>query len=157
MTAMHLIPQLASLVYNASTCLIRFLYVRSSLQVNIQEVYRRNQFTLMFILICEGINVFNIVSALYYRPDVPFVLYRACLDPWDDFAIPLMRVMPLNQLVLYICDLVIICSNLFLYRFLKQNTINNSGKSVQGSLLSLVEVERGLALIGREIKSVEMF
>ena len=67
MTATHLIPQIASLVYNASTCLIRFLYVRSSLQVNIQEVYRRNQFTLMFILIGEGINVFNLVSALYYR------------------------------------------------------------------------------------------
>ena len=67
MTAMHLIPQIQSLVYNASTCLIRFLYVRSSLQVNIQEVYRRNQFTLMFILIGEGINVFNLVSALYYR------------------------------------------------------------------------------------------
>ena len=67
MTAMHIIPQVQSLVYNASTCLIRFLYVRSSLQVNIQEVYKRNQFTLMFILICEGFNVFNLVSSLYYR------------------------------------------------------------------------------------------
>ena len=104
----------------------------------------------------QNIQITKTLPALR-RPELPLILYKACLDPWDDFAIPLMRVMPLNQLVLYICDLVIICSNLFLYRFLKQNTINNSGKSVQGSLLSLVEVERGLALIGREIKSVEMF
>ena len=147
MTAMHLIPQIQSLVYNASTCLIRFLYVRSSLQVNIQEVYRRNQFTLMFILIGEGINVFNLVSALYYRkiylhnihinetlpassrPELPLILYKACLDPWDDFAIPFYLVMPLNQLIVYICDSIIISSNLFLYRFLKQHTTNNSGKS----------------------------
>ena len=67
MTAMNLIPQIASLVYNASTTLIRFLYVRSSLQINIQEVYTRNQFTLMFIAIGEGINILNLTSAIYYR------------------------------------------------------------------------------------------
>ena len=67
MTAMNLIPQIASIVYNASTTLIRFLYVRSSLQVNVQEVYRRNQFTLMFIAIGEGINIINLTSAVYYR------------------------------------------------------------------------------------------
>ena len=66
MTAMNLIPQIASLMYNASTTLIRFLYVRSSLQTNIQEVYRRNQFTLMFVAMGEGTNIFNFVSAIYY-------------------------------------------------------------------------------------------
>ena len=34
--------------------------------------------------------------------------------------------MPLNQLIVYICDSIIISSNLFLYRFLKQQTTNNS-------------------------------
>ena len=38
--------------------------------------------------------------------------------------------MPLNQLIVYICDSIIISSNLFLYRFLKQHTTNNSGKAV---------------------------
>ena len=67
MTAVNLIPQIASLVYSASTSLIRFLYVRSSLQENIQEVYRRNQFTLSFVAIGEGITILNIISAIYYR------------------------------------------------------------------------------------------
>ena len=67
MTAVNLIPQISSLVYSASTTLIRFLYVRSSLQENIQEVYRRNQFTLLFVAIGEGINILNIISAIYYR------------------------------------------------------------------------------------------
>ena len=64
------------------------------------------------------------------RPELPLILYKACLDPWDDFAIPFYLVMPLNQLIVYICDSIIISSNLFLYRFLKQHTTNNSGKAV---------------------------
>ena len=64
-----------------------------------------------------------------FRPELPLILYKACLDPWDDFAIPFYLVMPLNQLIVYICDSIIISSNLFLYRFLKQHTTNNSGKS----------------------------
>ena len=147
MTAMNLIPQIASIVYNASTTLIRFLYVRSSLQVNVQEVYRRNQFTLMFVAIGEGINIINLTSAVYYRQallglsleniqtdaragsGLPLILYQACLDPWAVFSIPFYRVMPLNQIIVYLCDMVIISSNIFLYRFLKRQTSNNSGKS----------------------------
>ena len=64
------------------------------------------------------------------RPDLPLILYKACLDPWDDFTAPLYRVFPFNQLIVYILDAIIISSNLFLYRFLNQQTTNNSGKSV---------------------------
>ena len=67
MTILKVTSEVASLIYNASTSLIRFLYVRSSLQSNIQEVYKRNQFTIMFVVIGEGINVINLLSAIYYR------------------------------------------------------------------------------------------
>ena len=59
-------------------------------------------------------------------PNLPLILYRACLNPWDNWSIPFYKVMPLNQLIVYICDSIIISSNLFLYRFLKQHTTNNS-------------------------------
>ena len=48
--------------------------------------------------------------------------------------------MPLNQLIVYICDSIIISSNLFLYRFLKQHTTNNSGKPATLSLVEIVEI-----------------
>ena len=67
MTILKVTSEVASLIYNASTSLIRFLYVRSSLQSNVQEVYKRNQFTIMFVVIGEGINVINLLSAIYYR------------------------------------------------------------------------------------------
>ena len=59
---------------------------------------------------------------------LPLILYQACLDPWAVFSIPFYLVMPLNQIIVYVCDAVIISSNMFLYRFLKQHTSNNSGK-----------------------------
>ena len=77
----------------------------------------------------QNIEITKTLHALF-RPELPLILYKACLDPWDDFAIPFYLVMPLNQLIVYICDSIIISSNLFLYRFLKQHTTNNSGKAV---------------------------
>ena len=59
--------KVASLLYNANTSLIRFLYVRSSLQADVQEVYSRNQFTLTFVAIGEGLNIINLTSCIYYR------------------------------------------------------------------------------------------
>ena len=67
MTTIMSYTKVASLVYHANTTLIRFLYVRSSLQVHVQEVYRRNKFTLMFVAIGEGINTINVASCIYYR------------------------------------------------------------------------------------------
>ena len=64
MTATHLIPQIASLVYNASTCLIRFLYVRSSLQENIQRVLKRNSFTISFLALGVFFSIFNVAGGL---------------------------------------------------------------------------------------------
>ena len=76
MTAANLFPQIASLVYSASTSLIRFLYVRSSLQENIQEVYRRNQFTLLFVAIGEGINILNIICSSNNKKSEIFKILR---------------------------------------------------------------------------------
>ena len=47
---------------------------------------------------------------------LPLILYQACLDPWAVFSIPFYLVMPLNQIIVYVCDAVIISSNMFLYR-----------------------------------------
>merc|ERR1712018_698514 len=59
--------QITSLMYGASSSFIRFLYVCSSLQRDVQSVYQRTQFTFTFIGICEAFNVMNILSAVALR------------------------------------------------------------------------------------------
>ena len=148
MTTIMSYTKVASLLYNANTSLIRFLYVRSSLQADVQEVYSRNQFTLTFVAIGEGLNIINLTSCIYYRKvhtgilgflilfifrtksSLPLILYQACLDPWEVFSIPFYLVMPINQLIIYTIDVVIISNNIFLSRFLYQQTSHNSGQVI---------------------------
>ena len=131
-----IIPQLASLSYNASASLIRFLYVNNSLKRNVQEVYRRNQFTFSFVFICESVNLINIFSFVYYRykkpnstSKIPTIFYNACLDPYTVHFYKKIynEVGVLNQFIIYICDFIIIGSNLFLFRFLWKHVSSNKG------------------------------
>ena len=47
---------------------------------------------------------------------------QACIQPQEQFSIPLLEVMPVNFVLLLIVDMVIIFGNLYLYKFLQQNT-----------------------------------
>ena len=53
------------------------------------------------------------------------------------WSMPLIRVMPINQFLLYFVDSVIIFGNLYLYRFLTQNTVKRTkGKTRPWSIES---------------------
>ena len=84
-----------------------------------------------FILICESINIINIISGVhlrYSKSKLPTIFYNACLDPYTlNFSKSINEVMFFNQIIIYICDFTIIASNLFLYRFLKKQEKNNKG------------------------------
>ena len=134
-----IIPQLASLAYNASASLIRFLFVSSSLKRNVQEVYKRNQFTFTFLFICESINLIHILSAINFRyretdsmSKIPTIFYNACLDPYtvNFYKEIYNEVGILNQIIIFACCFIIIGSNLFLFRFLKKQEISNQGRSI---------------------------
>ena len=55
------------------------------------------------------------------------LLYRACLDPLSEHSEPIYNVMIINQILLYVLDMMTIFCNLFLYRFLSLQTEMNTG------------------------------
>ena len=127
--------QITSLMYGASSSFIRFLYVCSSLQRDVQSVYQRTQFMFTFIGICESFNVMNIISVRYENAEskskLPFILYNACLDPYNvNFSKPLHEVMFFNQIIVYVFDFINIGSNLFLWRYLRKHEVSNTALNV---------------------------
>jgi hypothetical protein len=112
-----------SIVYSTGTSLIRYLYVRSSLVTNIQETLKRDSFVIKSIIIGESINCFNLGSFYFHHHTM--VLYKACLNPWQNFNIPLHQVMPLNQLIILFCIVLNVSCNIFLSFFLSKKTAKN--------------------------------
>ena len=85
MTAFVFSTSMASLLYNAATVSIRYQYVKTSLQPQVQEVYKRDQFIFSSILLVESVNAFNLFS--FYRIQrgkkgvdrSDLLLYQTCL------------------------------------------------------------------------------
>ena len=75
--------------YSTAASTIRYMYVRSSLQIDVQEVIKKNQFIYKSIFLVESLNVFNYVSVFYHQygktgvDKSPILLYQSCLDPWN--------------------------------------------------------------------------
>ena len=63
----------------------------------------------------------------FHSTNVLYIYYlllscQACIQPQEQFSIPLLEVMPVNFVLLLLVDMVIIFGNLYLYKFLQQNT-----------------------------------
>ena len=110
--------------------MIRFLFIRSSLSMNIQAVLKRDSFLIKSILIGESICVFNFASFfVHFKANAqgsPWVLYHACLDPWSKFQFPFNKLMPVNQMILHMSSMINICCNLWLCRYLSKMTLRNT-------------------------------
>ena len=121
-----------SVIYSSGTSLVRYLYVRSSLRTEVQDILKRDSFIISSIVVGECINLFNWGSFYYQQlgnyglEKSPLVLYHACLNPWGEFKVPLHTVMPLNHLIIIISFVINISCNIFLYRYLSDKTENNS-------------------------------
>ena len=120
------------ILFNSS---IRYIFVRTSLQKEITLVLKRSSFTFKFLLLGFCYTLINIWVYTWENYDGDgversrFVLFRACVDPDSRFSLLIVRLAPLSQLLLYTIDIVIIVSNLILYRFLEKQRKNNSGNS----------------------------
>ena len=120
----------ASIIYNSGTSVVRFIYIRSSLARNVQDVLKRDSFVIKSIFIGESICAFNFLS-LYWLNDEqdqnsPWPLYRACLDPWMTFKIPFSELMPVNQAILHTSTFINIFFNLWLFGYLNKMTNQNT-------------------------------
>ena len=67
MTALASLGMIGSSVYNAAASVIRFLYVRSSLQQEINEVYKRTQFVYLSLFITGLLCLVHITDFYFYQ------------------------------------------------------------------------------------------
>ena len=91
--------------------------------------------TIQVFLIVQSLNIYNYISFYILQKDKsgnaasPLLLYQTCLDPWKkDYVIPFYKIMPLNQILLHLSTASIIGFNIFLFKFLNKQTLNNVGK-----------------------------
>ena len=135
---------IGSLIYGSGTALVRYWYVSSSLQTRIVENFKSKEFikTCIFfpqvmidqfvkfyklscfqVFIC--IHFFNTVIFLQQNglSKYPFILYRACVDPWSEpNDMPLYEVLPFDQALFYVYSLNLIFSNIYLFKYLRNKT-----------------------------------
>ena len=86
------------------------------------------------IMFVESINLFNYVSFYIIQMGKscsdrsPLLLYQTCIDPWNrNYVRPLYMIMPINQLILHINTGCIVGFNLYLYKFLNEETNKKLG------------------------------
>ena len=79
-------------------------------------------------------NIYCLFLASYGKsgPErLQLLLYQACIQPLNFWSTSMFTVMPVNQIMIYLVEIVWITGNLYLYRFLQQNTDRRIGmKSV---------------------------
>ena len=110
------------------------MFVRCSAKKEVTTVFKRNSFTFKFIGLALVYNIFHgILIVLEHKGQGDernhFVLYHACLDPWNDYSSQMFtdNNTIIQTLVSGACTLVNIVCNLFLYRFLEKHRNKSSG------------------------------
>lgn len=108
MTFLTSLGLIGSSVYNAAASVIRYLYVRSSLQQEINEVYKRNQFVYLSLVV-TGLLCLTHVTDFYVHQSArqgeersPLMLFRACLDPHSRYSLPLYNLLPVHHGLTYL-------------------------------------------------------
>ena len=67
MTFLHSLGLIGSSVYNAAASVIRFLYVKSSLQQEVHEVYKRTQFVYLSLFITGLLCLVHVTDLYFYQ------------------------------------------------------------------------------------------
>ena len=163
MTCALCIFGIAPLMYSSFGFIIRYLYVKASLQPLQGQVYKRKQFTVKAICLGECLNLYCILSYVFKqlgqsgKEKLDLLLYQACLgkesvgaldrfrrvqtaisDPSEkNWNIPVYKVFPDVQILVYFFAVSIICSNIFLYRFLEKQSRDSLGHNEMLKLLFL--------------------
>ena len=123
-----------SLMYCACTSIIRCIYVRSSLQENVQRVLKRNSFTMSFLVFGVFYNIFLLSVFIYEQKDrtgidrLSLVMYRACVDPWAAWSTPLIHAYPVMMFLMYGMNIVNLSCNFYLFLYLEDQRKSNRGE-----------------------------
>ena len=67
MTSLTSVGLIGSSVYNAAASVIRYLYVRSSLQREINEVYKRTQFVYLALFVTGFLCLLHVTDFYFYQ------------------------------------------------------------------------------------------
>ena len=131
---------LNSLFYSAATAIIRYTYIRSSLQSNIQATIKRNAFVFKAIFLVETLGFYNLVSFYLIQKGksgsekLLTISYQTCLDPFPS-SVPENSMNPmilqanpmfLTKYFLHISIWCIIGFNLAIFKHLDKTSRSNT-------------------------------
>jgi len=124
---------ISSIIYNGGAALIRCWFVRSSLQMRIQDDFRKDKYLNLCRFFPQVFIVIHICNTVFFvhqngLKNYPLMLFKACVDPWSHHTLNGLKLMPLDQLLFYCYAFILIYSNFYLYRFLHRQNKNNSAK-----------------------------
>ena len=130
------------LFYSAASTIIRYIFVRTSLQPDIQDILKRDAFVYKSIFLVESLGFYNLFTFFLIRrgkkgPEkTKILLYQSCIDPWNSsFSTPFFKVMSINLLLVTIAAFCIIYFNLVLFTHLDKQSKNNSAISSTDQVL----------------------
>ena len=125
-----------SLFYSAAATIIRYIFIRTSLQPNIQEVLKRDAFVFKSMFIVESLGCYNLLTFFFIQKGKrgaeksSILLYQSCLDPWNDsFSTPFFKVMSINLFFVFVAAMCIIFFNLKLYTHLDEKSKSSTALS----------------------------
>ena len=126
MTIFTSILPIGSLLHDTASSLLRYWYVRNSLRPDIQEGLI-GKYYYHWLLSPQILLVMHLIDGFAnYKvkgtEGFPLLLHQACKNPFSEYSIPFYKLMPFQQLMLYVYIYIIIHSNLYLYKFLKNQT-----------------------------------
>lgn len=104
--------------------LLRYYYVKCSLQTAVIEAINRNQFMYTCLFFPQLLLLVHLINSLMFIRaqgihEYPMMLFNACLDPYNVYELNFNKLLPLDQILIYSYTMIFICSNFYLYKFLK--------------------------------------
>ena len=115
---------LGNVIFTSLTALVRYTYLRSSFQEKIQSVLKRNSFCVQLIILGEGLLILHTISLSQSRD--PWPMYNACMHPTEYEKTNIVEIVPIDQIIIHIYHGITIFCNIFLWRYLKKQTDQNT-------------------------------
>ena len=138
-----------SLFYSAAATIIRYIFIRTSLQPNIQEVLKRDAFVFKSMFIVESLGCYNLLTFFFIQKGKSgaekssILLYQSCLDPWNDsFSTPFFKVMSINLFFVLVAAMCIIFFNLKLYTHLDEKSKSSIALSTTTDQVNILQYEK---------------
>ena len=124
MTMFTALMSLGSIIHYTSGSLIRYWFVSTSLQPHLQEGFLSGRFYHYCLLIPHVLLLIHLLDGIYSfkkngTQGFPLLLHQACLDPFSNYRIPFQKLMPFQQIMIYVYIVTIIFSNFRLYKYLR--------------------------------------